>query len=68
LQKHPQFDEDEYVQSGFHPLGRQRAPKLCLRLIRALAAETHEEWLEANRYLNMDLLREHKKLTISLAA
>jgi len=33
----------------------------CLRLVRALAVETHEDWLEANRYLNMDLLREHKK-------
>jgi transposase-like protein len=33
----------------------------CLRLIRALAVETHENWLEANRYLNRDDLREHKK-------
>jgi putative transposase len=33
----------------------------CLRLVRALAVETHEGWLEASRYLNMDLLREHKK-------
>jgi putative transposase len=40
----------------------------CLRLIRALAVETHEGWLEASRYLNMDLLKEHKKLRISLAA
>ncbi len=40
----------------------------CLRLIRALAAETHEDWLEASRYINMDLLKEHKKLKLSLAA
>lgn len=40
----------------------------CLRLIRALAVETHEGWLEASRYLNMELLKEHKKLRISLAA
>ncbi len=40
----------------------------CLRLIRALAAETHEDWLEASRYINMDLLKEHKKLRLSLAA
>lgn len=40
----------------------------CLRLIRALAVETHEGWLEANRYLNMELLKEHKKLRLSLAA
>jgi hypothetical protein len=33
----------------------------CLRLIRALAVETHENWLEQHRYLNMDDLREHKK-------
>jgi putative transposase len=40
----------------------------CLRLIRALAVETHEGWLEANRYLNMELLKEHKKLRLSLVA
>jgi|GEM_PF-1223745 len=40
----------------------------CLRLIRALAAETHEQWLEANRYLNMDLLKELRQLQLSLAA
>ena len=33
----------------------------CLRLVRALAVETHENWIEAIRYLNMDELREHKK-------
>lgn len=33
----------------------------CLRLVRALAVETHENWLEGSRYLNMDHLREHKK-------
>jgi putative transposase len=33
----------------------------CLRLVRALAVETHENWLEAHRYLNMEDLREHKK-------
>ena len=36
----------------------------CLRLVRALTTETHEEWLEATRYLNMDHLREHKKEAI----
>ena len=34
----------------------------CLRLIRALAIEIHEDWIEATRYLNMDILEEHKKL------
>lgn len=33
----------------------------CLRLILALAVETHEEWMEAHRYLNMDILKEHKR-------
>lgn len=33
----------------------------CLRLVRALAVETHEGWLEAHRYLNMEYLRETKK-------
>ena len=40
----------------------------CLRLVRALAVETHEGWLEGSRYLNMDLLKEHKKLRLNLAA
>ena len=40
----------------------------CLRLVRALAVETHENWLEANRYLNMDDLREQKKLQLRQAA
>jgi putative transposase len=33
----------------------------CLRLIRALAVEMHEEWIDANRYLNMEPLREMLK-------
>jgi transposase-like protein len=40
----------------------------CLRLVRALTVETHENWLEANRYLNMDDLREQKKLQLREAA
>jgi len=36
----------------------------CLRLVRALAMETHENWIEATRYLNTQLLREHRKRTI----
>jgi putative transposase len=40
----------------------------CLRLIRALAVETHENWLEQHRYLNLEELREHKKLTMRQAA
>lgn len=33
----------------------------CLRLVRALAVEQHEEWLEGTRYLNMEFWREQKK-------
>lgn len=33
----------------------------CLRLVRALAVETHENWIEAHRYLDMNLLKECKK-------
>jgi putative transposase len=40
----------------------------CLRLIRSLAVETHENWLEANRYLNMNDLKEMKKADLRQAA
>ena len=40
----------------------------CLRLVRALAVETHENWLEAMRYLNMEHLKEHKKQQLRRAA
>jgi putative transposase len=40
----------------------------CRRLIRALAVETHENWLEAHRYLNMNDLKEHKKTNLRQAA
>ena len=33
----------------------------CLRLVRALAVETHENWIVAMQYLNMEPLREQKK-------
>ena len=40
----------------------------CLRLVRALAVETHENWLEAIRYLNMEHLKEYKKAMLRRAA
>jgi putative transposase len=40
----------------------------CLRLIRALAVEMHENWIEATRYLNMEYLKEHKKEQLRRAA
>jgi putative transposase len=33
----------------------------CQRLVRAVAAEIHEGWMEGSRYLNMGLLREQLK-------
>ena len=33
----------------------------CLRLIRAICVETHENWLEGKRYLDMKILEEAKK-------
>jgi putative transposase len=40
----------------------------CLRLVRALTVETHQNWLEAIRYLNMEHYREHKKEMLRQAA
>jgi hypothetical protein len=37
-------------------------------LIRAPAVETHENWLEQPRYLNLEELREHKRLSLRQAA
>jgi len=34
----------------------------------ALAVETHENWLEQHRYLNIDGLHEHKKEALRRAA
>lgn len=40
----------------------------CLRLVRAIAAETHEEWMEGSRYLNMDPFKEQIRQWPKLAA
>ena len=40
----------------------------CLRLVRALCAEQHEEWQEGSRYLNMQLLVEHRKEVLRIAS
>lgn len=39
----------------------------CLRLIRALAVEIHEDWIEATRYLDMEVLKDHFKQRNDLA-
>jgi putative transposase len=40
----------------------------CLRLIRALASEQHEEWLDGPVYLDLQPLREQLKPSLQLAA
>ena len=40
----------------------------CLRLVRALAAEIHDGWIEAGRYLDMNLLRQHKRERLRVLA
>jgi transposase-like protein len=40
----------------------------CLRLIRALACEQHEEWLDGPLYLDMQPLREQLKPALQIAA
>ena len=40
----------------------------CLRLVRALAVETHENWLEQHRYSTWTNLREYKKEALRRAA
>lgn len=39
-----------------------------LRLLRALAAEQHEEWLDGTRYLDLQPLADHSKTQLQLAA
>jgi len=40
----------------------------CLRLVRALASEQDEEWLDGACYLNMEPLREQQKVQLTLVA
>lgn len=40
----------------------------CLRLIRALTAEQHEEWLDGPVYLDMQSLKDQLKPVLQLAA
>ena len=40
----------------------------CLRLVRALAVEIHEDWIEAHRYLDMQALREQGKTEVRALA
>lgn len=40
----------------------------CQRLLRALCVEIHEGWIEQHRYLNMELLKEHRKTRLEVKA
>lgn len=40
----------------------------CQRLLRALCVEIHEGWIEQHRYLNMELLKEHRKARLEVKA
>ena len=40
----------------------------CLGLVSALAAGTHEDWQELQRYLNTDILKEHRRESLKEAA
>lgn len=40
----------------------------CLRLVRAFPVENNENWMEANRYINMDDFREHKNIERRISA
>lgn len=44
------------------------SPASCLRPIRALCAETHEGWLEDNRYINMRLQTKRHRGSLRAAA
>ena len=59
---------DEKIKRRTHVVRIFPNPASCLRLVRGLAVEMHENWLEAHRYLNMDDLREHKKEALRMAA
>ena len=59
---------DEEIRRRTHVVRIFPNGESCLRLVRALAVETHENWLEQHRYLNMDDLREHKKEALRSAA
>ena len=41
-------------------------PSSCLRLVRALAAEIHEDWIEGTHCQSMEVLREHRKEQLRL--
>lgn len=60
---------DQFERSVLHRFEiAARAGSVNYLGLRALCAESHEIWLEDSRYLNMDLLREHRKGQLKKAA
>lgn len=59
---------NEEIKRRTHVVGIFPNAESCLRLIRALCVETHENWLEAHSYLNRDYLKELKKEAMRKAA
>src|SRR5438270_9287204 len=62
----PEIDQHARAFDGRDQAAHARGPNLpnpaaCLRLVRALAVERHENWIEAMQYLKMDPLHEQKK-------
>jgi len=62
------FLGDSITELGFEFVLADRSEPGCLRLIRALAVEVHQNWLEAPRYLTMDYWRDHKKKQLRAVA
>ena len=75
-QTHHQHLKSTNLLERFHPELKRRSLVVrifpndasCLRLIRALAAEQHEEWLDGARYLDMQPLADLSKTQLQLAA
>lgn len=59
---------NQEIKRGSHVVRIFPNDQSCLRLIRALCVETHEEWIEAHRYLNMSHLRDQLKSTLQTQA
>ena len=50
-------DRHEEIKRRTHVVRIFPNEQSCLRLVRALAIETHENWIEVHRYLDMNLLK-----------
>jgi len=57
-----------YDKSRLLTILNPKAAGACSRFRGALTVERDEAWLEDHRYLNMDLLKEHKKEALRQAA